>query len=135
MSQSPINMPLRLISDCGGRLVFSTHHPTHDAKSLLEPGYLIEEIIEERWGWLGEQMRYYRRPLSSLAEPMASAGFLIERLVGPRLNNALQRAAPNGCEQLRRLPAFIFMRARKASADETGRYRGSDWCNALISPV
>jgi hypothetical protein len=80
-------------------------------------------------------MRYYRRPLSSLTELIASAGFLIERIVEPRPNEALQRADPNGCEQLRRLPAFIFMRARKASADETGRYRGSGWCDALISPV
>lgn len=99
----------------GGLLVFSTHHPTHDPKSLLEPGYLVEEIIEERWGWLGEQMRYYRRPLSSLTEPMADAGFVIERIVEPRPSEALRNADPEGYAQLCRLPAFIFMRARKAA--------------------
>jgi hypothetical protein len=100
--------------------VLSTHHPTHDPKSLLEPGYLVEEIIEERWGWLEEHMRYYRRPLSSLTEPVVDAGFVIERIVEPRPSEALRNADPEGYEQLRRLPAFIFMRARKAIPDQIG---------------
>jgi SAM-dependent methyltransferase len=104
----------------GGLVVLSTHHPTHDAKSLLEPGYLVEEIIEERWGWLAEQMRYYRRPLSSLTEPLADAGFAIERIVEPRPSEALKEADPKGYEQLSRLPAFIFMRARKTIPDRIG---------------
>jgi 2-polyprenyl-3-methyl-5-hydroxy-6-metoxy-1,4-benzoquinol methylase len=104
----------------GGRLVFSTRHPTHDPKSWLEPGYLVEEIIEERWGWLGEQMRCYRRPLSSLTEPMADAGFVIERIVEPRPSEAFRNADPKGYEQLCRLPAFIFMRARKAVPSQIG---------------
>jgi SAM-dependent methyltransferase len=104
----------------GGLLVFSTHHPTHDPKSLLEPGYLVEEIIEERWGWLGEQMRYYRRPLSGLTEPMADAGFVIERIVEPRPSEALRNADAEGYRQLCLLPAFIFMRARKAVPGQSG---------------
>jgi SAM-dependent methyltransferase len=97
----------------GGRLVFSTHHPAHDGKSLFNPGYLIEEIIEEKWGWLGEHMRYYRRPLSNLTEPMAVAGFVIERIVEPRPSEKLRSADPKGYERLSRLPAFLFVRARK----------------------
>jgi SAM-dependent methyltransferase len=96
-----------------GRIVFSTHHPTHDGNSLLEPGYLVEEVIEERWGWLGQNMRYYRRPLSALTEPLADAGFLIERMVEPRPSEELRRADPEGYRQLSRLPAFLFVRARK----------------------
>ena len=79
-----------------GRIVFSTHHPTHDQRSLLDPGYLVEEVIEETWKWLGERMRYYRRPLSSLTEPLAAAGFVIERMVEPRPSLALQPADPEG---------------------------------------
>jgi DNA-binding winged helix-turn-helix (wHTH) protein len=103
-----------------GLLVLSKHHPTHDPKSFLEPGYLVEEIIEERWGWLEAHMRYYRRPLSSLTEPMVDAGFVIERIVEPRPSEALRNADPEGYEQLCRLPAFIFMRARKAIPDQIG---------------
>jgi SAM-dependent methyltransferase len=90
----------------GGRLVLSTHHPTHDSKSLLEPGYLVEEVVEERWDWLGEDMRYYRRPLSALTEPLTGAGFVIERIVEPSPSEALQNADPESFELLRRLPAF-----------------------------
>jgi SAM-dependent methyltransferase len=97
----------------GGRLVLSTHHPTYDPNSLYNPGYLVEEIIEEKWGWLGEQMRYYRRPLSNLTEPMSGAGFVIERIVEPRPSEKLQSADPKGYERLSRLPAFLFIRARK----------------------
>ena len=96
-----------------GRLVLSTHHPTHDAKSVADPGYMVEEVIEERWGWLDRNMRYYRRPLSSLTEPLAAAGFVIERICEPKPDEALRQADPKGYEQLRRLPAFLLMRARK----------------------
>lgn len=96
-----------------GRLVLSTHHPTHDAKSLADPGYMVEEVIEERWGWLDQNMRYYRRPLSSLTEPLAAAGFVIERICEPKPDEAFRQADPKGHEQLRRLPAFLLMRARK----------------------
>jgi SAM-dependent methyltransferase len=97
----------------GGRLVLSTHHPTHDAKSLTDPGYMVEEVIEERWGWLDQNMRYYRRPLSSFTEPLADAGFVIERVCEPKPDEAFRQADPKGYEHLRRLPAFLFMRARK----------------------
>jgi SAM-dependent methyltransferase len=32
-----------------GTLVFSTHHPVHDQVSILDPGYLNAELIEEEW--------------------------------------------------------------------------------------
>ena len=99
-----------------GRLVFSTHHPVHDQVSILDPGYLNAELIEEEWEWLGQRMRYYQRPLRDLTEPMAAAGFLIERLCEPTPNEELKRADPKGYDRLCRLPAFIFVRARKADA-------------------
>ena len=95
-----------------GTLVFSTHHPIHQA-SLLDPGYLYAELIEEEWGWLGEKMRYYRRPLRDLIEPLTAAGFVIERISEPTPGEALKTKDPKGYELLCRLPAFIFVRARK----------------------
>jgi SAM-dependent methyltransferase len=95
-----------------GTLVFSTHHPIHQA-SLLDPGYLHAELIEEEWGWLGEKMRYFRRPLRDLTEPLASAGFVIERIVEPTPNDELKIKDPKGYDLLYRLPAFLFVRARK----------------------
>jgi SAM-dependent methyltransferase len=95
-----------------GTLVFSTHHPIHQA-SLLDPGYLHAELIEEKWDWLSETMRYYRRPLRDLTEPLAAAGFVIERIGEPTPSEALKVEDPKGYDQLCRLPAFLFVRARK----------------------
>ncbi|MGY8661626.1 methyltransferase domain-containing protein [Bradyrhizobium sp. UFLA05-109] len=98
----------------GGLLVFSTHHPVHQA-NLLDSGYLWSGLIEEEWGWLGEKMRYYQRPLRDLTEPLTAAGFVIERISEPTPSEALKAIDPKGYERLRRLPAFIFVRARKLS--------------------
>jgi SAM-dependent methyltransferase len=95
-----------------GTLVFSTHHPIHQA-TLLDPGYLCTELIDEEWDWLGEKMRYYRRPLRDLKELLASAGFVIERISEPSPSEALKTKDSDGYELLCRLPACIFVRARK----------------------
>ena len=103
-----------------GRLVFSTHHPVHDQISVLDPGYLLSELIEEEWGWLGEKMRYYRRPLRDITEPLADAGFVIERLCEPTPSHDLKLRDPKGYDRLRRLPAFIFVRAKKTVSGRDG---------------
>ena len=100
----------------GGTLVFSTHHPVHDQISLLDPGYLNAELIEEEWGWLGEKMRYYRRPLRDLTDPLVDAAFVIERICEPTPSEELRLKDPKGYDRLCRLPAFIFVRARKSIA-------------------
>jgi len=96
-----------------GTLVFSTHHPVHNQVGILDPGYLNAELIEEEWGWLGEKMRYYRRPLRDLTCPLADAGFVIERICEPTPGEELKLKDPKGYDRLCRLPAFIFVRARK----------------------
>jgi hypothetical protein len=74
---------------------------------------LCAELIEEEWGWLGEKMRYYQRPLRDVTEPLSAAGFLIERISEPDPSEALRSRDPLGYAQLSRVPAFIFVRARK----------------------
>jgi SAM-dependent methyltransferase len=98
-----------------GILVFSTHHPIRPA-TILDPGYLHAELIEEEWGWLGEKMRYYQRPLRDLTEPLATAGFMMERICEPTPSMELKDRDPEGYGLLRRVPAFIFVRARKVGA-------------------
>jgi SAM-dependent methyltransferase len=100
----------------GGTMVFSTHHPIHPA-SILDPGYLCAELIEEEWDWLREKMRYYRRPLRDLTEPLAAAGFVIERISEPTPSEALKLKDPEGFDRLQRVPAFLFVRARKLPWD------------------
>ncbi len=83
--------------------------------TVLDPGYLYVELIEEEWRWLGEKMRYYRRPLRDLTEPLATAGFVMERISEPTPSPELRLRDPKEYNQLCRLPAFIFVRARKTS--------------------
>jgi len=96
----------------GGILVFSAQHPIHQP-TLLDPGYLCTELIEDAWGWLGETMRYYRRPLRDLIEPLTAAGLVIEQISEPTPGEALKAKDPKGYDLLCRLPAFIFVRAWK----------------------
>src|SRR5258705_281875 len=91
--------------------------PTVNNTDVLDAGYLNAELIEEEWGWLGKKMRYYRRPLRDLTEPLADAGFLIERLCEPTPSEEFKLRDPKGYDRLCRLPAFIFVRARKGARD------------------
>ena len=61
-------------------------------------------------------MRYYRRPLRDLTEPLAAAGFVIERICEPTPDEAFRAKDPSGHARLCRLPAFLFVRARKPAA-------------------
>jgi hypothetical protein len=58
-------------------------------------------------------MRYFQRPLRDLSEPLSATKFLIERMSEPTPSDALKSRDPVGYEQLSRVPAFIFIRARK----------------------
>jgi SAM-dependent methyltransferase len=99
-----------------GALVFSTHHP-FDTEGFGAEGrgarsYLHPELIEEEWQWLGA-MRYWRRPLRNVTEPLTAAGFFIERICEPDPGEELRAADPLGYARLRCVPAFVFVRARK----------------------
>jgi tripartite-type tricarboxylate transporter receptor subunit TctC len=48
------------------------------------------------------------------AGPLADAGFVIERLCEPTPGEGLRLKDPKGYDRLCRLPAFIFVRARKS---------------------
>jgi SAM-dependent methyltransferase len=101
-----------------GVLIFSTHHPFNTAgfgkNASLDLNYLHAQVVEEEWKWLGT-MRYWRRPLRDLTEPLSRVGFVIERICEPDPGEALKFADPKGYERLRGFPAFIFVRARTAA--------------------
>lgn len=96
----------------GGHVVLSTHHPMMHPERLVEPGYRVTEIMEERWGWLDATMRYYRRPISAYTEALAQAGFVIERLVEPVPLPDMAKSDPADFARLQRMPAFLHIRAR-----------------------
>jgi SAM-dependent methyltransferase len=100
----------RMLRD-GGSLVVSTHHPTADW-CRLGGSYFEVSTVTEVWsrGW---EITAWRMPLSQLTEEFAAAGFVIERLVEPQPDPAMEAPHPDTFEKLSREPGFIIFRLRK----------------------
>jgi SAM-dependent methyltransferase len=98
-----------------GTLVFSTHHPCHEADRLEQAGravdYFATEIVEEEWENVG-LVRFHRRPLTAVFESLATAGFVVERAIEPRPTDEFRRLKPDTYERLLRRPEFLCVRAR-----------------------
>jgi SAM-dependent methyltransferase len=94
----------------GGRLLFSTHHPTTDFQLLGTESYFTTELVEDDWGSLGT-VTFFRRPLTRIFEALAGAGFLVERVVEPLPLEQMRDVAPEAYTRLQRFPAFLVVLA------------------------
>ncbi|MGM0554967.1 MAG: class I SAM-dependent methyltransferase [Myxococcota bacterium] len=100
-----------------GHLVFSVLHPLA-AHLLFEPSdYFATEEVSSQWTGFGTPVVVpsYRRPLSAWTEALASAGFVIERMVEARPTEKFRAQAPEQYQELRRRPSFLCVRACKTS--------------------
>lgn len=97
-----------------GHLVISTHHPALDWQRL-GGSYFTDEMYQEQWssGWT---MRYRRRPLQSMTDEFAEAGFLIDRIAEHRPVAEMARVDPRNYDKLSTTPAFIAFRLIKRPA-------------------
>ena len=93
-----------------GTLVISTHHPTADWLRL-GGSYFQHTAVTERWrkGW---EITAWRMPLTRLTEEFSQAGFVIERLIEPAPDPAMERSHPETFERLSREPGFILFELR-----------------------
>jgi len=100
-----------------GSLVVSTHHPTADW-CRLGGSYFEVSAVTEVWskGW---EITAWRMPLTQLTEEFGAAGFVIERLIEPTPDPAMEDSHPDTFEKLLREPAFILFRLRKAKQDRS----------------
>jgi SAM-dependent methyltransferase len=101
----------RRILKPGGWLLFSTHHPAADAALFQPERYLDVEPVVDEWEWVGT-IRFYRRPLCEIINPLAQAGFAIERLVEPIPTEAFRQAKPEAYARILRQPNFLIVLAR-----------------------
>jgi ubiquinone/menaquinone biosynthesis C-methylase UbiE len=92
----------------GGRLVLSTHHVVSEVEFQKPSDYFATEIFEDEWPKVGK-VRYWRRPLSSVLQPMLDAGFAFERFVEPQPLPALQTVDPKLYQHLSTKPQFLFL--------------------------
>jgi SAM-dependent methyltransferase len=101
-----------------GLLVFSTGHPLTSYEAHLETSYFDTSFVEDPWTGFGTAVSVpsYRRPLSSMLNPLIGAGFMIERVLEPEPDEQMRLTAPETYERLGGLPGFVCVRARKATA-------------------
>jgi len=95
-----------------GLLVFSAGHPVSgwatpdDAEEYFETEQLVQD-----WGEM--RPRNYRRPLGEHLNPLADAGFAVERFLEPTPDPAYEETDPEKYDRLTSIPRFECVRARK----------------------
>jgi SAM-dependent methyltransferase len=95
-----------------GAVVFSTHHPTLDWQAHSPDDYFAIKQVTEVWAKGSKEfdVSFWRRPLTAMTTAIASAGFVIERLVEPDPLPVLRDRDPDAYDQIRRSPRFLFFR-------------------------
>lgn len=100
----------------GGRFVFSLHHPFFEYIYYNVENYFETSVVSVRWkGFPGTEvdMRSYRRPLHEVLNPLASAGFRIEKIVEPLPTDDFKSADLKEYEKLMKFPSFLCLSAVK----------------------
>lgn len=99
-----------------GAVVLSTHHPTMDAELHSPDDYFAVKQVTEIWskGSGDFPVTFWRRPLTAMADAIAAAGFVIERLLEPVPVAALRQRDAEAFDLLSTKPRFLFFRLRPA---------------------
>jgi SAM-dependent methyltransferase len=96
----------------GGRLVLSTHHVVSEIEVQKPADYFATEIFEDEWPAIGK-VRYWRRPLSEVLQPMLDAGLYLTRVVEPQPLASLQTIDAKLHNDLVTRPLFLLLAAEK----------------------
>jgi 2-polyprenyl-3-methyl-5-hydroxy-6-metoxy-1,4-benzoquinol methylase len=112
----PILIEFRRVLAPDGAVVFSTHHPTMDARLHSPDDYFAVRQVTEVWQkGSGEfEVAFWRRPLTEIAKAILHTGFVIERLEEPMPLPELRERDPDAYTRLRTQPAFLFFRLRSS---------------------
>ena len=105
----------------GGQLIYSHGHPMSDfnvVRKECDPDSVYFDVEEHEldWGGFGEPrptIRFYRRPLGAMLNPLIEAGFALDRTLEPLPTEDFRRAAPEEHARLLREPLFLCVRAVK----------------------
>ena len=100
----------------GGAVVLSSHHPTMDAELHSPDDYFAVTHVTEIWskGSGDFPVTFWRRPITAMADAIAAAGFVIERLLEPEPVPALRQRDAEAFDVLSTKPRFLFFRLRPA---------------------
>lgn len=100
----------------GGWVVLSLDHPFEAPLPGQHGGYFDQELVSDTWtkGDVTVTQHFWRRPLGSVVDSFAAAGFTIERIVEPQPTREALEQFP----ELRKVagtPCFIVYRLRLTS--------------------
>jgi SAM-dependent methyltransferase len=108
---APTLREFRRVLKPAGWLLFSTHHPATEATLFDVDDYFAIEEVEDYWDWVGT-VRFYRRPLRAIIEPVTQSGFVIDRIEEPRPTDWFREEKPDAYARLLKHPQFLMVRAR-----------------------
>lgn len=106
----PTLAEFRRVLKPAGWLLFSTHHPATEAALFDVDNYFAIAEVQDYWDWVGT-VRFYRRPLRAIIEPVTQAGFVIDRLEEPRPTDWFREEKPEAYARLLKHPQFLMVRA------------------------
>jgi SAM-dependent methyltransferase len=98
-----------------GELIFSIHHPLMEFVHFKRENYLETELLEDEWTMEEEEIKvkFYRRPLNKILQPLIDNGFYIERILEPEPTKEFKEKLPEAYERLLKRPNFLFIKANK----------------------
>ena len=95
-----------------GWLVLSLDHPFVPPLPSQKGGYFDTELATDTWkkATVEATQHFWRRPLSTVVEAFADAGFVIDRIAEPQPSPEALKRFPEDLEVVKGIPGFIVYR-------------------------
>jgi SAM-dependent methyltransferase len=115
------SVPLRSFAAAlrpGGWAVISLDHPFASPLPSQQGGYFDTELVTDTWRKADVEVtqRFWKRPLSAVANAFADAGLGIDRIAEPRPSPAALERYPAELADIADIPNFIVYRLKLVSA-------------------
>jgi SAM-dependent methyltransferase len=102
----------------GGWAVISLDHPFAPPLPSQQGGYFDTELVTDTWRKADVEVsqRFWKRPLSAVADAFGDAGFAIDRIAEPRPSPEALERYPAELADIADIPNFIVYRLKLVSA-------------------
>ena len=113
----PVFREFNRILKAGGIFIYSITHPFFDYQYYRSKNYFMTEKVSAIWTGFGGsiEMKSFRRSLGECIDPLFKSGFMLDKLLEPLPVPEFEKHDPKHYRELMDFPAFICIRALKAS--------------------